>query len=68
MAKEGKITCIAECNPLHGPRILNIINTLEIGGNPEKLEYVPESIYSSDATVNSIVVDGKVYPVSLLKE
>lgn len=68
MAKEGKITCIAECNPLHGPRILNIINTLEIGGNPEKLEYVPESIYSADTTVNSIVVDGKVYPVSLLKE
>lgn len=68
LAKEGKITCIAECNPLHGPRILNIINTLEMGGKPEKLEYVPESIYSSDATVNSIVVDGKVYPVSLLKE
>lgn len=67
LAKEGKITCIAECNPLHGPRVMAIIETLEQGGTPEKLEYVNESIYSTDRTVTSIVVDGKVYPVSELK-
>ena len=26
---EGKITCIAECNPLHGPRVQAIIEALE---------------------------------------
>lgn len=68
LAKEGKITCIAECNPLHGPRVVNIINTLELNGKPEKLEYVNERIFSAETTVNSIMVDGKVYQVSGLGE
>lgn len=64
LAREGKITCIGECNPLHGPRVKTIIDTLEAGGVPEKLEYVNEDIYTADSTIGVIMVDGKGYNVS----
>lgn len=48
---EGKITCIVECNPLHGPRVQALIETLEAGGQPEKLSYVDGEIFSADETV-----------------
>lgn len=62
-AKSGKISCVGECNPHHGPRVKAIIETLEHGGTPEKLEYVNESIYSSLGLVKSILVNNKVYAV-----
>ncbi len=65
-AKEGKITCIAECNPLHGPRVRAIIEQLEAGRTPGKFNYVEEGISSADATVSSLVVDNKVYGVITL--
>lgn len=61
--KSGKISCIGECNPLHGPRVLSIIETLEMGNVPEKFEYVSEKIYSANDDVKSVIVDGAVYPV-----
>ena len=62
-SKEGKITCIAECNPLHGPRVRAIIEQLEAGGVPGKLNFVEEGIFSADTTVTSLVIDGKVYGI-----
>lgn len=67
-AKEGKITCIAECNPLHGPRVRSIIEQLEAGRTPGKFNYVEEFFFSADTTVTSLVVDGKVYGVTLLAQ
>ena len=65
---EGKITCIAECNPLHGPRVQAIIELLEEGGTPEKRQYVDEEIYSSNGTVNSLTIDGIDYAVTILAQ
>ena len=67
LARQGKISCIAECNPLHGPRVKAIIDALELGLTPEKLEYVPEELFSADKTVTSYILDGKVYTVTELE-
>lgn len=67
LAKQGKISCIAECNPMHGPRVKAIIDALELGLKPEKLEYVPEELFSADKTVSSYILDGKVYKVTELE-
>ena len=66
--QEGKITCIAECNPLHGPRVKAIIDQLEAGRTPGKLNYVEEGISSADTTVSSLVIDEKVYGVTIVEK
>ena len=65
---EDKITCIAECNPLHGPRVEGIISQLERGNKPEKFYYVSEKIYCTDNTVSEIKVDGNIYPITVLTQ
>ena len=65
---DGTIACIVECNPMHGPRVENIIRTLESGGVPDKLEYVSETLYSSYESVESVKVDSEVYPVTVLTQ
>lgn len=67
-ASEGKIACIGECNPLHGPRVLEIIKNLETGITPNKFEYVNESIYSGEDLITTISVDGQPYYVTVLNE
>ena len=62
-AREGKISCIAECNPHHGPRVESLIRSLENGKMPDKFNYVDEKIYSSVPEVTEIRVDGKVYNI-----
>ncbi|MBE5830908.1 MAG: LacI family transcriptional regulator [Butyrivibrio sp.] len=64
-AREGKISCIAECNPLHGPRVEALIKTLEAGNIPDKYNYVDEKIYSSITEIKSITVDNKSYNVEI---
>ena len=65
---EGKITCIAECNPLHGPRVQALIDALEAGEKPEKFSYVDEQFFSAYDEITLLMVDGKDYPVSVLTE
>ena len=65
--REGKITCIAECNPHHGPRVHSLISTLNVGGTPKKISYVNEGIMTADDTVKTIEVDGITYDVNLLE-
>lgn len=65
---EGKITLAMECNPLHGPRVQSIIETLEGGRIPEKTAYVDEGMYAYDDTVKSIIVDKAAYPVTVVTE
>lgn len=60
----GKITCNTECNPLHGPRVQEIIEKLEKGETVDKQEYVNEDIFSFVNSVTSINVDGTDYPVT----
>ncbi len=61
--REGKISCIAECNPLHGPRVQALIESIEKGETPETFNYVDEKIFSSLDTVKSVTVDGTEYKV-----
>ncbi len=65
---DGKISCIAECNPLHGPRVQATIELLENGKIPDKLSYVDEQFFSAYEGILSLTVDGKEYPVSVLTE
>lgn len=65
---EGTIACIVECNPLHGPRVENIIQILEDGGTPDKLEYVSETLYSSYESVKEVRIDSETYPVTMLTQ
>jgi simple sugar transport system substrate-binding protein len=43
----GEINCDVECNPLHGPRVDEIIKTLEKGGKVEKIMYVKEGTFDT---------------------
>ncbi len=62
-AREGKIACIAECNPHHGPRVQALIEALHEGSFPDKFNYVSEKLYSSLPDVETIVVDGITYSI-----
>ncbi|MCR5343737.1 ABC transporter substrate-binding protein [Butyrivibrio sp. XPD2002] len=61
--REGKISCIAECNPLHGPRVQALIESLENGETPEKFNYVDEGLFSCVSSVKNVVVDGTEYTI-----
>ena len=63
---QDKITCIAECNPLHGPRVKAIIEALEAGVTPDKYSYVDEEIYSASEVVSSLKVGETTYDVTIL--
>lgn len=63
---EGKITCISECNPLHGPRVRAIIEQLEAGEQPDKLSYVDEGIFSGEDIIKTLLIDEKSYNVTIL--
>ncbi|MBR3683679.1 MAG: ABC transporter substrate-binding protein [Lachnospiraceae bacterium] len=65
---EDKISFIAECNPLHGPRVETIIQLLEAGETPEKFSFVNEKIFCSSDIVRSIMVDGEEYVVSIVTQ
>ncbi len=66
---EGKIGLDTECNPLHGPRVEEIIQQLESGATPEKKAFVEEEMFAYDNTVTSVTVDGTEYEVtSITKE
>ncbi len=65
---EDKISVIAECNPLLGPRVESIIEALEAGLTPEKYTYVDESLFVSKDNIDKITVDGAYYEVTLFTD
>lgn len=64
---KGKISCIAECNPLHGPRVSAIIEQLEQGKIPDKLLYVDEGMYAYDGIIKNISVNQVSYSVTQIR-
>lgn len=44
----GEINCACECNPLHGPRVAEIIQTLQNGGTVDKIQYVNEGVFDQE--------------------
>lgn len=44
----GDMNCSVECNPLHGPRVAEIIQKLEAGETVDKIQYVDELVYDQE--------------------
>lgn len=64
MTLTGDIICNVECNPLHGPRVAELIQKLEAGEELEKIAYVDEGIYAYGTDVASVTIDGTEYEVT----
>ena len=60
----GEITCDTECNPLHGPRVEEIIQKLEAGEDVDKQAYVEEVAFAADDTVTKVTIDGTDYDIT----
>ena len=52
---DGKINVCIECNPLHGPRVAELIQRIEAGEKPEKQTFVEEGLFSTDTLTEEIV-------------
>jgi len=57
--EEGLIDVDVECNPLHGPRVAEIITALEAGETVEKLQYVDEGVFPAESATEDRV--GRTY-------
>ncbi len=64
----GKISCIGECNPMHGPRVESIIRKLEAGEQPEKLQYVLEGIFSDTSEIETVMISGQERAVTVITD
>ena len=64
----GDIIVNTECNPLHGPRVEQIIKQLQAGETPEKQAYVEEEMFAADDTVTSIKVEDADYEVTTITQ
>jgi len=60
MTLEGLINCNVECNPLHGPKVKSIIDNLENGIQPQKIELVEEEAFFWD-TITQEIIDARQY-------
>lgn len=67
-ALQNKISLDTECNPLHGPRVQKIIDTLKSGGTADKKAYVDEEMFSADTTVPKVSVNGQDFNVTKLTQ
>ncbi len=64
----GKISCIGECNPMHGPRVESIIRKLEAGEKAEKYQYVTEGIFSDTDLIPTVMISGQERSVTVITE
>ena len=51
----GDLNAAFECNPLHGPRVAEIIQKLEAGEEVEKIQYVDEAYFDTTMDLEEIV-------------
>jgi simple sugar transport system substrate-binding protein len=57
---EGQISYNVECNPLHGPRVEQIVGQLIKGDKPSKLAYVDEIAFDADVITRKDI-DARTY-------
>lgn len=55
----GDMNVSIECNPLHGPRVAELITKIEAGESVEKLNYVDEGVYSAEDAAE--IIDSRQY-------
>ncbi len=60
LCREGKINVVAECNPLHGPRVASLIQQMESGQTPNKMNYVEETFFTS-SNLTEEILQGREY-------
>ena len=51
----GDLNATFECNPLHGPRVAEIIQKLEKGEEVEKIQYVDEAYFDTSMDLENIL-------------
>ncbi|MCD7763981.1 MAG: ABC transporter substrate-binding protein [Lachnospiraceae bacterium] len=52
---EGKLNLNVECNPMHGPRVEEIIQQIEAGETPEKTQYVEETWFTPEMLTGELI-------------
>jgi len=57
---DGKINLCVECSPLHGPRVLELIDQYRAGESIPKKIYVQESYFTPDSLTQEII-DSRLY-------
>ncbi len=50
----GEINVSFECNPLHGPKLQEIIGTLESGGTVDKIQYMEETYFDTSMNLEEL--------------
>lgn len=55
--RNGKIALAVECNPLLGPLVADIIQTIEAGEIPEKRHYVQEQSFTPDMLTEEFIAN-----------
>ena len=50
----GDLNAAFECNPLHGPRVAEIIQKLENGESVDKIQYVDETYFDTTMDLEAI--------------
>ena len=60
LCMEGKISLAVECNPLLGPLVEEIIQTLEAGHTPQKHHYIEEQQFTA-RNLTEAVIAGREY-------
>ena len=56
MVMDGKINLDVECNPMHGPRVLAIIEEIRRGETPPKYTYVDETSFDASNLSETITL------------
>ena len=54
---KGDLNATFECNPLHGPRVAEIIQKLEKGEQVDKVQYVDEAYFDTCMDLENILKD-----------
>lgn len=60
LCRKGKINLCVECNPLHGPRVAQLIERLEAGETVPKENCVEEGLFRPDM-VTQALIDSREY-------
>ena len=51
----GDMNVSVECNPLHGPRVAELVDKIMNGEEVEKIQYVEESVYAADTAKEDLL-------------
>lgn len=66
--QSGEITLDTECNPLHGPRVNEIIEKLKNKQDVDKKQYVDEKMFSHDDTVKSVTISAGTFEPTVVTD